>query len=130
MKSISIEKRQLIIIAKERKEKQADIARWLNISTQAVKSIWSLYKKTGSIEPKVHTGRKSSLTLELEKAIHRKIQNEPDATLQEIKDDLKLPIEKSQLSRWLIKNGYRLKKNYICQQCPKDRCCRTTSKME
>jgi transposase len=43
---------------------------------------------------------------EHETSICEKIKAETDATLQEIIDDLKLPIKKSQLHRWLSKNGY------------------------
>ena len=101
MKPISIEKRQLIVLAKERKEKSEDIAKLLGVSLPVIKLIWRLYKQTGSVEPKKNKGRTSSLTLEIETAIHNRVETEPDITLAELIDDLKLPIKKSQLSRWL-----------------------------
>lgn len=129
MKPISNEKRHLIVSAKERKEKIKVIAQWLEVSERVIKQIWHQYKTTGSIEPKVYPGRPSSLTNEMEASIRLKIKQEPDATLSNILVDLDLPIKKTQLSNWLIKNGYGLKKNSSCKQCPKTRCCRKTSRV-
>ena len=129
MRAVSTEKRLLLVSAKERKESAEDIAKWLDISKHTIKLIWKIYKKTGSIEPKANPGRKSCLSEEIETAIHKKIQNNPDSTLQEIIDELKLPIKKSQLHRWLSKNGYSFKKNSSCKQCPQRRCCYKATKM-
>jgi len=115
MRAISKEKRILLVAAKERKESTEDIAKWLGISKHTVKLIWKNYKKTGSIEPKRNQGRKSRLSEEMEAEIHKKVKDDPDATLLEIIDELKLPIKKSQLHRWLSKNGYTFKKKLFMQ---------------
>jgi len=86
--AISTEKRSLLVLAKERNEKAEDIAKWLDISLPAIKQIWRIYRETGSILPKKNKGRTSSLTADMEIAIHDKIQNEPDSTLEEIIDYL------------------------------------------
>ena len=49
MKPISIEKRELIIEAKQRKETDKNIALWLGVSESSITLIWRLYKNTGSI---------------------------------------------------------------------------------
>jgi len=129
MKSLSIETRKLIVLAKKRNEKADDISKWLNVSKAVIKKIWSLYNKTGNIEAKVNKGRPSSLIAEIEQSIHDKIHEIPDITLSELIDVLKLPIQKSQLHRWLQKKGYSLKKNSSCEQCSKRGCCRKASEM-
>jgi transposase len=110
MKPISQEKRELIISAKERKETILAIAQWLEISISSVKSVWRLYRQTGNVQAKAYKGRPSRLTEEMISNIHYKIAKEPDSTLEELITDLGLPIKKSQLSRWLLKNGYTFKK--------------------
>ena len=129
MRAISKEKRLLLVAAKERKESTEDIAKWLDISKHTIKLIWKVYNKTGSIEPKANQGRKSCLSGEIEETIHKMIKDNPDATLQEVIEDLKLPIKKSQLQRWLSMNGYSFKKNSSCKQCPQRRCCYKATKM-
>jgi len=122
MKPISQEKRELILVAKERGETIQGIATWLQISISSVKSVWRLYLETGSIKPKAYKGRPSSLSEEMIANIHYKIETEPDSTLEDIISSLNLPIKKSQLSVWLIKAGYTFKKNSTCGKYEKTRC--------
>ncbi len=42
MKPISNEKRELLIVAKQRGEKEVNIAKWLDISKGSVGTIWRL----------------------------------------------------------------------------------------
>jgi transposase len=51
MKPISNEKRELIIEAKQRGEKEGLIAAWLKISKHSVGTIWKLFRDTGSFQP-------------------------------------------------------------------------------
>jgi len=110
MKPISNEKRELLIGAKQRGEKEADIAKWLKISKSLVGTIWGLYRKTGKFLPTPYTGRVSAVTKEKIDEIHTVIKNAPDITLSELIGKLSLPIKKSQLSRLLISEGYSFKK--------------------
>ena len=123
MKPISIEKRELVLLARERGETIESIATWLQISISSVKSVCLLYRRTGSIEPKAYKGRPSRLTEEMISNIHYKIETEADSTLEEIITSLNLPIKKSQLSKWLIKAGYTFKKNSTCGKYEKTGCC-------
>ena len=113
METISKEKRELIIAAKERKEKGADISSWLNVSLSSVNRIWSQYKRTNSIAPKVRPGRTPSLSAAKIEEIKAAVKKEPDITLEELIDSLELPIKKSRLSVILIKMGLTYKKNSI-----------------
>jgi len=110
MKPISIEIRELVVLAKIRKEKNLEIAKWFNISESSVEQIWRLHQHIGSVEPKTYTGRKSSITDEMIDSIRDVIKGKPDTTLEEMKTELELPIEKSQLANLLRRLGYTYKK--------------------
>jgi len=116
MKPITIEKRELIINAKERGEKESDIARWLDISKSAVASIWGLFRRTNSIAPKPYLGRKPVFTDDMKEKVVQRIKEQPDMTLEELIDELELPIQKSRLSEWLIERGLTYKKKRSTQR--------------
>ena len=110
MTPISNEKRALLIAAKERKETEEDIAKWLQISKSTVGKIWKLYKDTGSYLPTPYPGREPILTADKFEEVKALIAKKPDSTLDEIIDELSLPIHKSRLSVLLINAGLSFKK--------------------
>lgn len=112
MKSITNEKRELIVEAKKRSEKEEDIAKWLKINVRSVRRIWKLYKETGSIQPKPRQGRKSSIDAATIAKIQDAVKLQPDITLCELIENLKLPIKKSRLSEILIGLGLTFKKRH------------------
>ena len=116
MRPISNEKRELLIAAKQRGEKETDIAKWLEISKGSVGTIWRLFRKTGSFLPAAYTGRPSALAPEKIDEIHSALADEPGLTLSELIGKLLLPIKKSQLSRLLASHGYSLKKRRRTRQ--------------
>jgi transposase len=113
MVPISNEKRALLIAAKERGEKEEDIAKWLGICKSSVSKIWKQYKETGSFEPVPYPGRKPLLSEEKWADILALVAKEPDKTLEEIIQELDLPIRKSRLSVLLIRAGYSFKKRLL-----------------
>ena len=112
------EKRELIIAAKKREEKGEDIAVWLNVRS-SVNRIWSQYKKTNSISPKVRPGRTPRLNDAKIEEIKATVKKQPDLTLDELIERLELPIKKSRLSVILIKMGLSYKKNSVCKRAIK-----------
>jgi len=106
MKPTSKKVRELIVSAKQEGNSTATIVRMLKVSERTVYAIWELYRRTGNVEPKVYTGRVSRITDAMQEAMRDKIKREPDSTLAEPITDLNLPITKSPLSKWLIKQGY------------------------
>ena len=113
MAVISEEKRALLIAAKKRGEKEEDIAKWLEISKGSVGTIWRLYRKTGDYRAKPYPGAKPKLSAEKWKEVGALIAKEPDKTLDEIIEELQLPIKKSRLSVLLIEAGYSFKKRQL-----------------
>jgi transposase len=110
MKAISVEKRELIIEAKQRGEKEEEIAIWLKISKRSVGTIWKRFMDTGVFQPIKYTGRKSCLSNEKIDEICSVIKERSDITLHELIEQLSLPIKKSQLSKLLIRLGFSYKK--------------------
>ena len=110
MKTISVEKRELIVDAKKRGEKEGDIAVWLRVNVRSVRRIWKLYKETESVQPKAIPGRKPSVDASAISKIASKVKMQPDITLEELIGELGLPIKKSRLSVILVGLGFSFKK--------------------
>jgi transposase len=113
MTPISNEKRELLIEAKKRGETENNIAKWLKISERSVTTIWRLYRETGSYLPTPYPGRQPILSDEKWEEIKSLVTKAPDKTLDEIIEELALPIHKSRLSVLLIKAGYSFKKRQL-----------------
>jgi len=128
VKPISNEKRALLIAAKQRGEKEEDIAKWLGISKSSVGTIWGQFRKTGSYLPIPYTGRTSIITRAKIDEIEAAIAGNSDITLSELIEKLSLPIQKSQLSRLLISLDYSLKKRQLTQRNKTDPMCRKGEK--
>ena len=116
MKPISAEKRELIISAKQRGEKEKDIAVWFCVSKKSVGTIWRLYKNRGSFLSIPYKGRLSKISESISNKICSAINTTPDITLNELIEQLSLPIKKSQLSKLLIKFGFSYKKRLFIQK--------------
>ena len=108
--SISVEKRWLIVAAKKRLEREADIVVWLGVSARSVATIWKLYNDTGDVMPRKPGGRPPRLTGADVEALAREVERAPDSTLAELIERLSLPIKKSQVDRLLAKLGLTFKK--------------------
>jgi len=106
MKPITKETRKLIVAAKTRGEKPEVIAVWFDVAVSSVYNILSLQKKTGDVTPKPYPGRPSRLTNEDLEKIRLAIKEKNDITLEELIEDLSLPIKKTRLSE--IVNGMDL----------------------
>jgi transposase len=116
MKPISNEKRELLISAKKRGEKEEVISKWLEISVRSVSRIWKLYSETDSVQPKKRPGRKSSLDAAKLEQIRLAVKQQPDLTLEELIDKLSLPIKKSRLAVVLMGMNLSFKKRRYLQR--------------
>jgi len=121
MKPICNDIRRLIIRAKLDGKPVKEIAYIFDVGEDTVFRLWRLFKQTESLDPKGFKGRPSRLTDDMIVAIDNKINDQPDATLSKIIEDLNLPIGKSQLQRFLVKRGYSRKKKLYIQKLNKER---------
>lgn len=116
MKPISIDKREIIIAAKERGEKAETIALWVGVATSSVYKIIAIHKERNNIEPKPFLGRPSILTSEQLSKIKETVEKDNDITLDELIEKLELPIKKSRLSVVLIGMNFSFKKRRFIQK--------------
>jgi putative transposase len=110
---LSNDLRKRIIEAKLRGDTEDKIAAEKEVNKSTVTKLWALYRETGSYEPRPNpNGRKPALSAERLGQIAREIDGQPDVTLRELIDRLKLPVCVSALCRTVRnKLGYRFKKN-------------------
>ena len=113
----STEIREKIVIHKQNKVKETDIAKWLIISQSTVTKVWAQFTQTGSYCPKPRTqGRKPLVDEKTMKRVVSKIKEMPDITLLELIDEFGLQISESALCRRLIRLGYSFKKRQLILQ--------------
>lgn len=108
MKAISTEVRKMIKDAKDRGEKECDIARWTGVSVRSIARIHCLSRE--NLEPKHRSGRPGSLTDDHLLRIRKAINEQSDITLEELIEQLDLPVKKSRLSEVLIDMDLPFKK--------------------
>jgi transposase len=108
----SIEKREMIIQAREDGMKIEEIVRVYHVGRSTVYDLLNLAKETGDIRPRPHEyGRKPSLDQERMEELRHLLDERCDITLSEIIEEMKLEICISALSR-IIRNklNYHFKK--------------------
>ena len=110
MKPITKENRELIVAAKERGEKPECIAIWFDVAVSSVYNILALHRDTNNVTPKPYPGRQSRLTTQDLERIRLAIKEKNDITLEELIEELNLPIKKSRLSKIIIKMDLPFKK--------------------
>lgn len=116
MKPTSQEKREQIVSAKQRGEKTENIILWVKVSKSTIDKVWRRYRETGNAASKPYKGSTSKITAEIEHQIRSEIDKNNDITLEELIEELELPIKKSQLSRLLISWNISYKKRHYTQK--------------
>ena len=106
---VSIELRELIVANAKAGIRVDEISRVLQVGKSTVWRILKQERETGNIEP-CYRGRKSKITPEQHEAMLKLVEEKPDATLEEMRAQLDLPIKKSQISNLLHKTVYHFKK--------------------
>ena len=111
-KPLSNDLRKRIIEAKLRGDTEDRIAIEKEVNKSTITKLWALYRQTGSYEARPNpNGRKPALSAEQLEQIARKINQQPDITLQELIDELSLSVCVSALCRTVNnKLGFRFKK--------------------
>ncbi len=112
---LSMEIRKIIIQDREDGMEIKAISQALRVSESAIHSLLRRKRETGSIEPSYqgNCGRPSKVTEEQRKEMEELVREQPDVTLEEIREKLELPIKKSQISNLLHEMGFRFKKKMI-----------------
>ena len=106
---IPVEVRKIIIADREAGITVKEISRVLNVSESAIYSITKKYKERGNLNGK-YPGRKPKITNEQKVQIIELVKEKQDITLEEIIEELELPIKKSRVSKILLEEKMFFKK--------------------
>ena len=114
---ISVEIRELIVSARKDGMKLKDIEKAYHVKKSSIYNFMNLNEETGNVLPRIHnSGRKSTLGENGLKCLENLLQERPDITLEDIKEDMNLPIGISAISTIITqKLHYRYKKDDTCQ---------------
>jgi transposase len=110
MRPVDEKTRANIIAAKQRNEKRKTIALWFGIDMSTIDRIWRRFKKTGSFSAIPYTGRRSNIDAATDDKIRETIKKYPDITLEELIEELSLPLTISVLFRKLERMNLSYKK--------------------
>ena len=129
---LSNDLRKRIIEAKLRGDTEDKIAAEKEVNKSTITKLWALYRETGSYEARPNpNGRKPALSVEQLEQITETIRAKPDITLQELIDELDLPVCVSALCRTVNnKLGLCIKKNASRQRTKSRGCQGQTRSME
>lgn len=116
--------RRRIIEAKENGDSIQKIAREKGVGTNTIACLLRLHRETGSYEPRpLNNGRKPRLDDETLERIRKRIEEQPDIALYELKEELLLPVSLPALCKTINgKLGLRRKKNGTRSRAAQDGC--------
>jgi len=129
---LSKDLRKRIIEGKERGESHAKISEDLKVSISAITRLLALYRESGSYAPRpLNNGRKPRLDQETHQQIRERIEEQPDVTLEELIEELTLPVSAPALCKTINgKLGLRRKKNGTCGRAAAQGCSAQTRDLE
>ena len=114
MKAYSNDLRKRIIAARNNGDKVNDIAERFSVSVRFIYSLLRLFRMTGSYEAKKNSGgAPRKISSEDEEKIRQFIEEKPDLTLEEIKEQGNLEVSVSTIHRAIKRMKITLKKNAL-----------------
>lgn len=124
--------RRRIIAAKERGDSHAKIAKELQVSISAITRILALYRETGSYETRpMYHGRNARLDEDTLRKIEKRIEEQPDIALYELKEELSLPVSLPALCKTINRKlGLQRKKNGARSRAAQSGCSLQAKRME
>ncbi len=114
-RSYKPELRERIVLARADGFSAAEVAKLFRVSKRSVERYWKSYNESGTVEPKQRGGYRRSRLAEHDDTLRQWIQDEPDLTLEELKQKCsdELSVEMSTAAIWnrLDHLGLSFKKN-------------------
>ncbi len=108
------ETRRLLIDAWNKTHNAKEVAECFSVSISTVYRLEKRMHETGSVETRVsQRGRRPALSQADILAIDQLIQAQPDITIHEIRDRLKLPVSDETVRKAVLKLGYIYKKKSL-----------------
>lgn len=112
MDAIPIPTRQRIIVLYERGKTTAQIAEGIGYCVAAVRRVRQHLRERGTLQPQTaKRGRKGRFTPERQERLRELVAHQPDATLEELIEQMDVKVASSTMHRWLTKLGITLKKS-------------------
>lgn len=129
---LKTETRLLLLKAIESGTKVSDAAKAYCVNRSTVTRLIRQMKETGSVEPKTYLrGRKPSLSEADLQTIDNLLQEQPDITINEIKETLNLTVCEETIRKAVLKLGYVYKKKSLhASEQGRPRCTGTESELE
>lgn len=126
------EARELLVEGYEATHDAKGIAKAYSVSKWMVYRLAEQKRKTGSVALRTsQRGRKPVLTTEDKEAIRRCIDEAPDITIEEVREELNLSASYSTVERAIRAMGYTLKKKSLyASERDRLRCAGKTQRME
>jgi len=116
--------RENIVYHHENGATNAEIVKWLRVSKSSVKRILRLHREEKPIGVQTYKrGRKPAFCEAKMNKIADRIREQPDMTLEELKEEFRLNISISALCRKLIKKNLTFKKRHCSQRNNSARTC-------
>lgn len=112
MEAIPVPIRQRIIVLYERGKSTGQIAEGIGYCVAAVRRVRQHLRERGTLRPQTHKrGRKGRFTPERQQRLRDLVAQKPDATLEELIEEMDVDVASSTMHRWLTKLGITLKKS-------------------
>ena len=117
--------RKRIIEARENGDSIQKIAIEKGVGVNTIVCLLRLYRETGSYEPRpLNNGRKPRLDEDILEKIRKRIEEQSDIALQELKEEFALPVSVQALCKTINdKLGLRRKKNGTRSRATQSGCC-------
>jgi transposase len=114
-KPLSNDLRERVVAFVEAGNSRRAAAAHFQVSASFVVNLMKLYRQTGGVEPRALGGRRHAKLAAQRDFILAQVAARPDITMPELAAELRqatdTKADPASLSRWLIRNGYRFKKN-------------------
>ena len=124
-KPYSIDLRERVVGYVEAGHSRRAAAAHFGVSVSFVVILMRNYRKTGSLVPKASGGRRHSKLDPHRALLLAGVADKDDITMPELAADLAaaagVQVDPASISRWLIRNGYRFKKNAAGQRARSSR---------
>lgn len=114
VKAIPLSTRQRILELYDQGKSTRDISEYLGFCVAAVRRVRQQFQERRTLEPRTHLcGRKTLLTAQRKRRLEKLLTKRPDATLQELGQQMDRPFRTSTVDLWLRKLGLTYKKNAL-----------------
>ena len=112
MEAIPLPIRQRIIVLYERGKSTSQIAEGIGYCVAAVRRVRQHLRERGTLRPQTHKrGRKGHFTPQRQQRLRDLVEHKPDATLEELIEQMDVEVASSTMHRWLTRLEITLKKS-------------------